>query len=244
MKTKIISFCLAVTLLLSFLTLTGCKNRSKEFVTLETCSEEQMLIYRAIYEETGFNPVVDASNYSAEEKVYTDVTVNFAYSVGFGRYRILSLEEFEDIQRYQNETGKQVLYPIVNPKCRMQNDTENNTIAEADIQNANIYYLTKIIDNKTVPVFSADGNLIPNYWKYEAGQETGAMIEYNSLRIEGENGIQEDGKQYFYVYGRYYGSLEAVEVRLFFYEYYQYLKSKDYVSEKTFFDWYSFRNPT
>ena len=117
MKTKIISFCLAVTLLLSFLTLTGCKNRSKEFVTLETCSEEQMLIYRAIYEETGFNPVVDASNYSAEEKVYTDVTVNFAYSVGFGRYLVLSLEEFEDIQRYQNETGKQVLYPIVNPKC-------------------------------------------------------------------------------------------------------------------------------
>ena len=244
MKTKIISFCLAVTLLLSFLTLTGCKNCSNEFVTLETCSEEQMLIYRAIYEETGFNPVVDASNYSAEEKVYTDVTVNFAYSVGFGRYLVLSLEEFEDIQRYQNETGKQVLYPIVNPKCRMQNDTKNNTIAEADIQNANIYYLTEIIDNKTVPVFSADGNLIPNYWRYEAGQETGTMIEYNSLRIEGENGIQEDGKQYFYVYGRYFGSLETVEVRLFFYEYYQYLKSKDYVSEKTFFDWYSFRNPT
>ena len=244
MKTKIISFCLAVTLFLSFLTLTGCKNRSKEFVTLETCSEEQMLIYRAIYEETGFNPVVDASNYSAEEKFYTDVTVNFAYSVGFGRYLVLSLEEFENIQRYQNETGKQVLYPIVNPKCRMQNDTKNNTIAEADIQNANIYYLTEIIDNKTVPVFSADGNLIPNYWKYEAGQETGTMIEYNSLRIEGENGIQEDGKQYFYVYGRYFGSLETVEVRLFFYEYYQYLKSKDYVSEKTFFDWYSFRNPT
>ena len=35
-----------------------------------------------------------------------------------GRAIPVSQEEYEDIQRYQNETGRQVLYPIVSVEVR------------------------------------------------------------------------------------------------------------------------------
>ena len=47
----------------------------------------------------------DGSGYSYRYDTY--------YGVGFGKYKIISQAEYEDIQRYQNETGKQVLYPVV-----------------------------------------------------------------------------------------------------------------------------------
>ena len=147
----------------------------------------------------------DGSKYSYRYDTY--------YGVGFGKYKIISQEEFNDIQRYQNETGRQVLYPVVKFADR--------PTLEKNKYDANIYYKVVNPSAATIrPKVDSDGNIIPNYWKYEAGETNSLIPEYNSLRLEGENGLQEDGKQYFYAYGRKVDG--GIEVRAEYYEYYIY----------------------
>ncbi len=147
----------------------------------------------------------DGSTYSYRYDTY--------YGVGFGKYKIISQEEFNDIQRYQNETGKQVLYPVVKFSDR--------PTLEKNKYDANIYYE---VENPNVsalrPKLDKKGNIIPNYWKHEAGDTNSLIPEYTSLRIEGENGMMEDGTQYFYAYGRRVDG--GIEVRAEYYEYYIY----------------------
>lgn len=150
------------------------------------------------------------------------------FGVGFGKYKTISVEEFEAIQAYQNETGRQVLYPVVKVSDR--------PAQEKNKYDANIYYKMENPKASVVrPKLSEDGKIIPNYWKYEAGSKSGLIAEYNSLRIEGEEGVQENGKQYFYAYGRKVDG--GVEVRAEYYEYYTYQHSqvkKDGVGEPMF----------
>ena len=104
----------------------------------------------------------DGSNYTYRYDTY--------YGVGFGKYKIISLEEFNDLQRYQNETGRQVLYPIVKVSDR--------PTLEKNRYDANIYY--KVENPKVAslrPKVDKDGNIIPNYWKYEAGEFNNIMAE-------------------------------------------------------------------
>ena len=139
-------------------------------------------------------------------------------NLGFGQvYGEVSLEEFEDIQRYQNETGRQVIYPIVK-------FSDRPTTMEA-VNDPNIYYKTKVDENgKSVPMLDADGNIQLNYWKRseKTEQEGSPVPNYTSLRIEGEDGIVEaDGNKYYYAYGRVLLNGQ-IEVRLENYEYYIY----------------------
>ena len=116
----------------------------------------------------------DGSNYTYRYDTY--------YGVGFGKYKIISQEEYNDIQRYQNETGRQVLYPVVKLADR--------PTLEKNKYDANVYY--KVENPKASilrPKLDKDGNIIPNYWKYEAGDQSSMMADYNSLRIEGEDGV-------------------------------------------------------
>ena len=162
----------------------------------------------------------DGSTYSYRYDTYA--------GVGFGKYKTISVEEWNDIQRYQNETGRQVLYPIVKFKDR--------PTLEKNKYDANIYYKVENVKASILrPKLDKDGNIIPNYWKYEASDFSSLMAEYNSLRIEGENGIEEDGKQYYYVYGRVVDG--GIEVRAEYYEYYIYQHTqvkKDKISEPLF----------
>ena len=147
----------------------------------------------------------DGSTYSYRYDTY--------YGVGFGKYKTISQAEYEAIQKYQNETGRQVLYPVVKFADR--------PTMEKNKYDANIYY--KVEDPKAStlrPKLDKDGNVIPNYWTYEAGEENNLMAAYDSLRIEGEDGVTENGKQYFYAYGRKVDG--GVEVRAEYYEYYIY----------------------
>ena len=162
----------------------------------------------------------DGSSYTYRYDTY--------YGVGFGKYKIISQAEFEDIQRYQDETGRQVLYPVVK--------FQDRPTLEKNKYDANIYYE---VENPKVsilrPKLDKNGNVIPNYWKYEAGETTGLMAEYNSTRIEGEDGIRENGKQYYYVYGRKVDG--GIEVRAEYYEYYIYQHTevkKDGIEEPLF----------
>jgi len=162
----------------------------------------------------------DGSNYSYRYDTY--------FGVGFGKYKIISPEEFNDIQRYQNETGKQVLYPVVKFSDR--------PTLEKNKYDANVYYEVENLNASTLrPKLDRNGNIVPNYWRYEEGDFSGLMAEYNSLRIEGENGIEEDGKHYYYVYGRKVDG--GIEVRAEYYEYYIYQHNevlKDGIEEPLF----------
>ncbi len=147
--------------------------------------------------------------------------------VGFGKYKYITPEEFQDIQRYQDETGRQVLYPLVKLGDRPK------TKEAAD--DANIYYKTKVDEEtgKSVPALDEDGNIQLNYWKRtDKIEEGGIVAKYTSSRIEGEDGVVgKDGKTYYYAYGRV---IEGgnVEVRANIYEYYIYEYSQTTKYEK------------
>ncbi len=198
----------------------GCKQKDTNYVGY--------LKDLALSAETG-REIIKRGEYTVNEdgSVYS-YRFDTYYGVGFGKYKIVSQEEFDDIQRYQNETGKQVLYPVVKLADRPK--------LEKNKYDANIYYK---VENPNVsilrPKLDKDGNIIPNYWKYEAGDANSLIPEYNSLRIEGENGINEYGKQYFYAYGRKVDG--GIEIRAEYYEYYIYQHTqvlKDGISEPTF----------
>ena len=161
----------------------------------------------------------DGGNYSYRYDTYR--------GVGFGIYKIISVEEYLDIQRYQNETGKRVIYPTVALRDR--------PTATQDKNNANFYYQTKTVAGKTRPVPDSNGNPIPVYWTYEEGGASPLVAEYNSIRIEGENGFVENGKTYYYAYGRLVDG--GVEIRAEYYEYYTYQHTqvkKDGITEPKF----------
>ena len=182
----------------------------------------------ALAAETG-REIIKNGEYTINED---GTTYSYRYDtyggVGFGKYKVISPEEFENIQRYQNETGRQVLYPMVKVK-------ERPTL-EKNKYDANIYYKVENLKASVIrPKLDKDGNIIPNYWKYEAGETSSLIPEYNSLRIEGENGIEEKGKQYFYSYGRKVDG--GIEVRAEYYEYYIYQHTqvlKDGIEEPLF----------
>ena len=156
----------------------------------------------------------DGSTYSYRYDTY--------YGVGFGKYKVISEEMFNDIQRYQNETGKQVLYPIVK--------TSDRPTVPKNKDDANIYYKTVDPNSSIIrPKLDEDGNIIVNYWEYKVGEEGGTMAPYNSLRIEGNEGIKktvvdsegnETEQTYYYVYGRRVDG--GIEIRAEYYEYYTY----------------------
>lgn len=160
---------------------------------------------REIIKNNEFEISEDGANYTYRYNTY--------HGVGFGKYKTISLEEFNAIQAYQLETGRQVLYPVV--KFSERPTQEKNKY------DANIYYEVDDPKASTLrPSLDENGNIIPNYWSYEAGSPSGLMAEYNSLRIEGEDGVDIDGTTYYYAYGRKVDG--GIEVRAEYYEYYIY----------------------
>ena len=154
---RIIVFLLALSSVLTPVFFTGCANGDlppeaiKEY---PECSQAKMDVYRAIYQETGLNPVIE-STYDAEAKIYTNVKVNAYLKVGFDHYYIMSQEEFQSIQKYQDETGIQVIYPLVSVNDR--------PTKEKNKYDANIYYQVENPKANTVrPKLDQNGNFMPN----------------------------------------------------------------------------------
>ncbi|MBR5219812.1 MAG: ABC transporter permease [Clostridia bacterium] len=181
----------------------------------------------ALATETG-REVIKNGEYEIDDDGNYTYRYDTYYGVGFGKYKIISPDEFNDIQRYQNETGRQILYPVVKVSDR--------PTLEKNKYDANIYYE---VENPNAsshrPKIDKNGNIIPNYWTYEESEFSNLMAEYNSLRIEGENGFEKDGKQHFYVYGRRVDG--GIEVRAEYYEYYIYQHNeikKDGIKEPLF----------
>ena len=181
----------------------------------------------ALASETGREVIKGEITVSDDQTTYS-YRYDTYYGVGFGKYKIISQEEFDAIQQYQLETGRQVLYPVVKFSDR--------PTLEKNKYDANIYYKMENPKASVIrPKLDKDGNVIPNYWKYVDGEPSSLMAEYNSLRIEGEDGIQENGTTYYYAYGRKVDG--GIEVRAEYYEYYTYQHTqvkKDGITEPLF----------
>ena len=197
----------------------GCKQKDTNYVGY--------LKDLAIASETG-REVIKHGEYTVNAEGNYVYRYDTYYGVGFGKYKIISKEEFNDIQRYQNETGRQVLYPVVKISDR--------PTLEKNKYDANIYYKVENPSAATLrPKLDNNGNIIPNYWKYEVGETSGLIPEYKSLRIEGEAGSEEKGKNSHYAYGRKVDG--GIEIRAEYYEYYTYQHTqvqKDGIGEPLF----------
>ncbi|MBQ4574215.1 MAG: ABC transporter permease [Clostridia bacterium] len=179
-------------------------------VTHESQNEVQYAYWQGIAKETGYNPLIKivdtyttVSMFRGQEKTsYTyKLQTNKYYETGVV-YRTVSYEEFQKIQDFQNETGIQVIYPYVESK-----DIYNIT------DNPNIWY--EVSDAKGTPKRDASGNFVFNPVYSKNTNMAGA--EYNSLRIEGDDGS--------YIYS--YQKSGAVHIRVCYYNYYTYLNGHE-----------------
>ena len=182
------------------------------------------MYYYAMGQETGHYAVKN-QEFSVDEEDMYHYRLDSYHKTGM-IYSNLTTQEYENLMRYQDEMGRQVIYPTVRTADRPE--------ALQDQNNANYYYKTEGT-NRTQIVYDDEGNVIPVYWTYEAGTE--ATDGYTSkMRIEGEDGfVGEDGKTYDYAYARRTSS--GVEVRVNYYEYYIYYHSyvlKDGITEPYF----------
>lgn len=192
----------------------GCKDTST--------NKETFVSYLAMGTETGHNTV--------KRQEYTVGSASDGSPLYYYRedsyhkrgcmYRNLSWENYYKLQDYQNETGKQVIYPMMSYRDRQ------NLLAPQDLDNANFYYLTKVSSQgKSVAVLKDSNDpasITINYGSHEKGGSYDESLKYTSLRIEGD-GFEKNGKTYVYDYARLIS--DGVEVRVNYFEYYTFLHS-------------------
>ena len=165
---------------------------------------ETFMYYYAMGQETGHNAVKN-QEYSVSDDMYY-YRLDSYHKTGM-IYVNLTREQYADIQNYQNESGRQVIYPTV--------DRSDRPEAIQDQRDANYYYETEGAYRTSI-VYDEDGNVIPVYSTRLASEE--ATDGYTSHRIEGEEGFEgEDGATYFYNYALI--SSSGYECRVNYYEY-------------------------
>lgn len=164
-------------------------------------SENNKVYYEAITQETGIPVITEILSQKVDStgKVSYSAKINSYTRSGFD-YMTLTAEEYENIQRWQTDTGVQVIYPAVAEK------TQNN---------ADIWYKA---NKKGVALLDKDGNLQANY------RVSGNDGNYNSLRIDGDPGKDDPEAANRYRYARITGDSSSVsyECRVFKYTYFQY----------------------
>ena len=183
-------------------------------ITMSSQNEMQMKRLEAIKVETGKDPLIKTNG---EKTTITKVrgsdvaiksysiTVNSYYRVGVV-YRNVSYEEFDNIQKFQNESGLQVLYPYVE-KSDIYAGMELSAYTDIP-DDSNLWYVCA--DTKGTPLLDAQGNFIPAY----CSDETKAgPVKYNSLRIAGDDGS--------YIYSR--SKSGSVSIRVEYYNFVQYI---------------------
>ncbi|MBQ8579845.1 MAG: ABC transporter permease [Oscillospiraceae bacterium] len=117
-------------------------------------------LYRGIQEETGrtvimTEPTIRTEEYMGKTKELYSFRLDTYNCVGV-IYKEISTAEYESIQKYQDENGVQVIYPITDPTLRPK--------AEQDQNNGNIWYKTKLgAGRKTEIVYNKEGDFIPIY---------------------------------------------------------------------------------
>ena len=222
----------------------GCT--SKEY------TKENFYYYYLMGEETGHYAIKDQEYKMVERVNQKGKTVEY-YKVRLDTYQNtgmvfmdLTESQYKQIQEYQNNTGKQVIYPMTNSKLR--------PTANQDQKNANYWYETKEVAGKTSIVFGANNSIKDIYYKVWTQAEIDAYIDslpqntdesvkkdmkenleqmlkigdgYNSIRVEGET------PEYYYAIKNSNGYL----CRVNYYEYFIYNHTtvlKDGITEPSF----------
>lgn len=174
-------------------------------------SESQIYNLHAIGVETGYDPVIELLDqtettviYRGKEKVVYNygVKVNSYYAVGV-KQMVISYSEYEAIQQFQNETGIQVLLPIVDKELAYPTIKDLASVSD----NPNVWFVCE--DAKGTAKKDANGNRIPAY-STNKSKEGG---EYNSIRIAGDDGS--------YIYSL--AKSGSVSCRINYYNYYRFL---------------------
>ncbi len=154
----------------------------------KTVNENQYNIFRALEKETGSEVMVEVYGdpYKEDNRTYYDVRVD-SYVANGMQFIDLSLEQFEDIQRWQNETGIQVIFPVVDTTLK---ENGKDLIANAKKGDANVWYSTT---GNGYPRLDNKGNFIECYADKDSARFQGLLYSseyynYNSLRIDGDNG--------------------------------------------------------
>lgn len=131
-------------------------------------NERAFAYYAGIGVGASYDPVLDTENVQAgiggeyspvrsvleEQEKSTTAKMDAYYEAGF-QYLIVSKSEYERIRAYEEETGSQVLYPMVN--------TANAELSDPD--DANIWYASE----RGRPVLEKDGSYRDLYLRDEQG---------------------------------------------------------------------------
>ncbi len=151
-------------------------------------SYERLSYYQAIEEETGLQPIMNNGAYEEVEVENLLGAVSIRYEVRLDSYDsvgmqflLLTTSEYENLQKYQDETGIQVIYPVT--------ERAKRPTTGSDSVNANYWYETSVIGTGATltPTLDEDGNLIDIYQTY-----TGTDNYTSTVRIEGEGNYEYD----------------------------------------------------
>ena len=175
-------------------------------------------LYRGIYEETGKSPV---KGYRKRKyKRYLSVDGKEMYQIRFDTYRAsgvvlldIGTVEYKDLQRYQDENDKQVIYPATNKKVSFATGSEP-TLSMGDQRNYNYWYKTQVVEGKTEPILDGEGKFIPDYLPVSYDRKGGRTDGYFSGKK-----IEQSEE---YAYARPIGKTGRWHVRVDNYEYYIY----------------------
>lgn len=174
-------------------------------------TESNYVYFTGIARETGLNPVIrirkryqSVSGTGKKTTMYR-LRIDSYKEVGVVNGLNLSSERFADVCRYQTETGRQVLYPLVDGTRLYGFDRAEG--------GGNYWY---VIDQKGKPILDGD-DFQPLYLSVESGSAQAAQYApYNSLRIPMDDGT--------FVYGR--ANQSGYSTRICYYEYYRYLHGR------------------
>lgn len=178
-------------------------------------NETSIAKLRAIALETGKDVIIGEPEKYEYELIYKGKpTKRTAYHIKVSRYyqkgiimKTMSIEEYHAIQEWQNQTGIQVLYPVVTADTvYAQVDAKDKPVWDPFV-NSNVWYQC---NKSNAPILDENGNFIPAYTTNAA--VAGATEPYDSLRIEGDDGS--------YIYCTEKSG--SVQCRIEYYNYYQY----------------------
>ena len=167
--------------------------------------------FAGIAKETGFDPVIqvkkeyDSLSANGNRTKMYRLRIDSYKEVGVLNGINLSAERFAEVCRYQTETGRQVLYPLV--------DSERLYGFDRGEGGGNYWYS---IDKKGKPILEG-GEFIPLYLRVTTNEQAGGYAPY-----DGERRISSDDGTF--VYGR--TNQSGYAVRLCYYEYYRFMHGR------------------
>ena len=183
--------------------------------------------YRAIEEELGrtvimTKPEVITETYMKMETTTYKFRLDTYNAVG-AVFKLLTPEEYQRLQAYQDIFGVQVILPITDPSQRPE--------ASQDKDNANIWFKTKLgMGSKTEIVYALDEYRQPTDKFIPIYAKDNGTDEYTSKMLKEEDGV----KKYSYAISRDDGNTWEVRVDYREYYIYQHYLAGDNITEPSF----------